>query len=91
MNRNSFQKNPFINSNSKPGMNGVNKFSNYEQLGRKTVEEVKKDMIDVKYNHFQEKIDNNKNKIQNSQSIGKTNGVPDFKSRVDMLKKVNRG
>lgn len=77
-----------MNGNSKPAMKGINKFSNYDQLGRKTVEEVKKNMLDVKYDHFQEKIDNNNKKLQPQQN---SNSVPDFKGRVDMLKKVNRG
>lgn len=68
-------------------MSKHNKFSNYDQLGRKTVEEVKKDMVDVKYNHFQDKIDSNRK----TELTQQTNNVPDFKSRVDMLKKVNRG
>lgn len=86
MNQNKFQKNPFINGNSTSSMNGVNRFSNYDKLGRKTVEEVKQNMIDLKYNHFQEKINNNNNTSQ-----PQPKDVPDFKKRVDMLRKINRG
>lgn len=86
MSQNSFQKNPFINSSSEPTIRN-SKFSNYDKLGRKTVEEVKQDMVDVKYNHFQEKIDRRTEVVPAKQP----NNVPDFKSRVDTLRKINRG
>ena len=87
MNRNNFQKNLFVNNNSTSGIKGVNKLSDYEQLGRKTVEEVKKNMADVKYNHLQKKIDNNKK----SEPRQESNSIPNFKQRVDVLKRINRG
>ena len=84
MNQNSFQKNPFLQGKTGSTIGKHSKFSNYDQLGRKTVEEVKKD---IEYNHFQDKIDSNRK----TELTQQTNNVPDFKSRVDMLKKVNRG
>lgn len=86
MNQNSFQKNPFISNNTTRNLNN-NTFSNYDKLGRKTVEEVKQDMVDVKYHDFKEKH-NQEVKINNNSQV---NNAPDFKNRINNLRNINRG
>ena len=84
MNQNSFQKNPFINNNAATPAFKSNKFSNYDKLGRKTVEEVKQDMLDVKFGDFKER----KTEIVPHKQ---TNGIPNYKDRVNNLRNINRG
>ena len=86
MSQNSFQKNPFINSNNSGTLKN-NKFTNYSQLGRQTVEEVKQGMLDVKYNNFKDKMERKTEIIQPEQP----KNIPDFKNRVNNLRNINRG
>ncbi|MBE6152052.1 MAG: hypothetical protein E7165_01905 [Firmicutes bacterium] len=86
MSQNSFQKNPFVNSNNTSGLSN-GKFTNYAQLGRQTVEEVKQGMMDVKYNDFKNKMERKTEVVQTQQP----KMVPDFKNRVNNLRNINRG
>lgn len=86
MNQNSFQKNPFLNNNNTSTIKN-NKFSNYDKLGRKTVEEVKQEMVDVKFQGFKEKQNRKTEIIPTRQP----NNIPDFKNRVNNLRNINRG
>lgn len=86
MNQNSFQKNPFIKSET-PTSYKSNSFSNYDKLGRKTVEEVKGEMLDTKYKDFKQRQDKN----QTAEPPKQPNSLPDFKSRVNNLRNINRG
>lgn len=86
---NGFQKNPFIGNNNVKQYNN-NQFSNYAKLGHKTVEQVKEEMINVKYgknNEFKE-VRNTKVELKNNNDF---NRAPDYKSRVDNLRNINRG
>ena len=86
MNQNSFQKNPFVQNNV-PSTYKSNTFSNYDKLGRKTVEEVKQEMVDVKYKDFKD----NKNRKTEVVIPKQPNNIPDFQSRVNNLRNINRG
>lgn len=86
MNQNSFQKNPFINNNSNTTIKN-NKFSSYDKLGRKTVEEVKQEMVDVKYSNFKESL-NRKTEVEPPKQ---QNNIPNFQNRVNNLRNINRG
>lgn len=85
MNQNSFQKNPFVNNNCNTTI-ANNKFSNYDKLGRKTVEEVKQDMYDVKYSSFKERL-NRKTEVEPPKQ---QNNTPNFQNRVNNLRNINR-
>lgn len=90
MKQNSFQKNPFINS----GTNTISgykakQFTNYHKLGRKTVEQVKQEMVEVKYGDFGQSL--NKKTEEPTEPPKQSNNVPDFKGRVDSLRKIHRG
>lgn len=88
MNPNNFQKNPFLNNNaSSTPLYKNNKFSNYDKLGRKTVEEVKENMVDVRFKNLK-KSSESKKEIP---SPKQPNSLPDFKARVNNLKNINRG
>lgn len=86
MNQNSFQKNPFVQNNTTNTFKN-NTFSNYDKLGRKTVEEVKQEMVDVKYKDFKENLNRRTEVVPQKQP----NNMPDFKSRVNNLRNINRG
>ena len=86
MNQNNFQKNPFV-SNTASTSYKPKQFSNYDKLGRRTVEEVKQDMVDVKYNNFKEKQERKTELVQTEQP----KHMPDFKGRINNLRNINRG
>lgn len=90
MNLNSFQKNPFVNNSVGATSSYKSKqFTNYDKLGRKTVEEVQQEMAQAKYGDFQEKL--NKRAEEAKEPPKQTNSLPDFKGRVDSLRKIHRG
>lgn len=78
-----FQKNPFMKSSTPQSSSINNSFSCYDKLGRKTVEEVRQGMENLKYNQSQPK----KQELPNHDF----NHTPDFKKRVDNLRNINRG
>lgn len=86
MNPNSFQKNPFINNNQTSTFK-QNGFTNYDKLGRKTVEEVKQDMVDVKFKDFKGRQERKTEVVKTEQP----RNIPDFKNRVNNLRNINRG
>lgn len=86
---NSFQKNPFIVSSNVQQFNN-NEFSNYAKLGHKTVEQVKGEMNQVKYGNFKEMQEKRKTEIE-SKPNNDFNRAPDYKSRIDNLRNINRG
>ena len=83
MSFNSFQKNPFINSGNQSGFKN-NEYSNYDKLGRKTVEQVKNEMLDVK---FGTKLNDRKTEIK---EINIPNRSPDYQSRINNLRNINK-
>lgn len=87
MNQNSFQKNPFINNNHAKVEFKNKQFSNYDKLGRKTVEDVKQEMVDVKYKDFKSNLER-KTEINPAKQ---SNNIPNFKNRVNNLRNINRG
>ncbi|MBE6138200.1 MAG: hypothetical protein E7173_00455 [Firmicutes bacterium] len=86
MSPNNFQKNPFVSNNATSSYKPKH-FSNYDKLGRRTVEEVKQDMVDVKYNNFKERQERNTEIVSTPQP----KHTPDFKDRVNNLRNINRG
>ena len=86
MSFNSFQKNPFVNSNNNQSSitNNPSMYSNYSKLGRKTVEQVKGEMVNVK---FGAKINERKNEVKENNV---SNRVPDYQSRVNNLRNINK-
>lgn len=86
LNSNNFQKNPFV-GNTQTSSLKQNKFSNYDKLGRKTVEEVKQGMIDVKYKDFKGRQERKTEVVKKEQP----RNIPDFKNRINNLRNINRG
>lgn len=86
MNPNSFQKNPFVGNNQTSTFK-QNVFTNYDKLGRKTVEEVKQEMIDVKYKDFKGRQERKTEIVKPEQP----RNIPNFKNRVNNMRNINRG
>ena len=84
---NSFQKNPFINSGVSNNNYNNNEFSNYAKLGRKTVEQVKEEMHNVKYHNFENKIKERNTEINNQNDF---NHSVDFRSKINSMRNINR-
>lgn len=86
MSFNSFQKNPFINNNSSQSSfnNNHNEYSNYDKLGRKTVEQVKSEMLDVKFGN---KLNDRKTEVR---EVNIPNRAPDYQSRINNLRNINK-
>lgn len=86
MSFNGFQKNPFVNSSSaniaQNSYNNIN--SNFSKLGRKTVEQVKEEMIGVK---FRNNLAERKTEVKPEPAPTK---APDYQSRVNNLRNINR-
>lgn len=82
LNQNSFQKNSFMNINNAQ----VNQ--NSGKLGRRTVEEIKTEMNDLKYQDLIKRQNARKTEIVQSNDF---NHVPNFKNKVDNLRNINRG
>lgn len=81
---NNFIRNPFFNSgNNKQYSDG--KFSNYAKLGHRTVEEVKEDMNNVKFQN--KNVVEHKNEVANKNDF---NHSTDFRNRVNNLRNINR-
>ena len=77
---NSFQKNPFVSSGNNNQYNNK-EFSNYTKLGRKTVEQVKEEMNNLKYKNFENKVFERKTEVNNQN---------DFNHRINNLRNINR-
>lgn len=84
---NNFQKNPFVNSKTNNSYNN-NQFSNYAKLGRKTVEQVKEEMNNVKYQNFENKIE--KRNTENNNQKNDFNHSIDFRNRINNMRNINR-
>lgn len=81
---NNFQMNSFFNNkNIKQYDNG--KFSNYTKLGHKTVEEVKEEMNNVKFQN--RSMPERKTEITNKNDF---NHSTDFRNRVNSMRNINR-
>lgn len=81
---NNFIRNPFLNTgNSKQYNDG--KMSNYAKLGHRTVEEVKEDMYNVKFQN--KSVPEQKTEVVNKNDF---NHSIDFRSRVNNLRNINR-
>lgn len=85
---NFFGKQTFNTNNNVKQYNN-NEFSNYAKLGHKTVEQVKDEMNKVKYGNLKEIQDARKTEINHQPN--NFNRVPDYKSRIDNLRNINRG
>ncbi len=83
---NSFQKNPFVSSGNNNQYNN-GQFSNYAKLGRKTVEQVKEEMNNLKYKNFENKTFERKSEVNNQNDF---NHSTDFRNRVNNLRNINR-
>lgn len=83
---NSFQKNPFV-SNGNNNQYNDGKFSNYAKLGRKTVEQVKEEMNNLKYKNFESKTFERKTEVSNQNDF---NHSTDFRNRINNLRNINR-
>ena len=79
-----------FNTNNNVKQYNNNEFSNYAKLGRKTVEQVKNEMNQVKHSNFKEIQDARKTEIK-PQTNNNFNRAPDYKSRIDNLRNINRG
>ena len=86
---NFFGRQSFNGNNNVKQFNN-NQYSNYDKLGHKTVEQVKEEMNQVKFGNFKEMQEKRKTEIE-PKPEPKMNQVPDYKSRVDNLRKINRG
>lgn len=84
---NNFQKNPFMNNNTVNNRYSNNEFSNYAKLGRKTVEQVKEEMNNVKYRNFENKMEKRNTEINNQNDF---NHSTDFRNRVNNMRNINR-
>lgn len=78
-----------FNSNNKVKQFNNNEYSNYAKMGHKTVEQVKDEMNQVKYGNF--KGMQNARKTEIIPQSNNLNRVPDYKNRVDNLRKIDRG
>ncbi len=79
-----FQNNPFLsNGNSRQYNDG--KFSNYAKLGHKTVEEVKEEMNNVRFQN--KSMPEPKKEIVNKNDF---NHSTDFRNRINNLRNINR-
>lgn len=83
---NSFQKNPFVSSGNNNQYNNK-EFSNYTKLGRKTVEQVKEEMNNLKYKNFENKVFERKTEVNNQNDF---NHSTDFRNRINNLRNINR-
>jgi len=79
-----------FNSNNNVKQFNNNEFSQYTKLGHKTVEQVKNEMVNVKYGEFINKQNERKTQIE-QKSNNDFNRAPDYKSRIDNLRNINRG
>lgn len=77
-----------FNGNNNVKQFNNNEFSNYAKMGHKTVEQVKDEMNQVKYGNFKEMQESRKTEIVPNNDF---NRAPDYKSRVDNLRNINRG
>lgn len=84
---NFFGKQSFNGNNNVKSFNN-NEYSNYAKLGHKTVEQVKNEMNRVKYDNFKEVQDSRKTEVKPNNNY---NNIPNYKSRVDNLRNINRG
>lgn len=84
---NNFQKNPFINGGNNNSQYNSGEFSNYAKLGRKTVEQVKEEMNNLKYKNFENKTFERKTEVNNQNDF---NHSTDFRNRVNNLRNINR-
>lgn len=87
---NSFRPNPFVSSKNVKQYTNNNEYTNYAKLGHKTVEQVRGEMDKVKYGNFKEKQEQRKTEIQ-PKTNNDFNRAPDYKTRVDNLRNINRG
>ena len=82
---NSFQKNPFVNNSNQTVLNNYNNGqSNYDKLGRKTVEEVKSEMLDLKFGN---KVNERKTEIK---KVEVSNHPQDYQSKINNLRNINK-
>ena len=81
---------PSFNSNNTPQYKNNSEFTNFAKLGHKTVEQVKEEMNNVKYNNFKSIQDSRKTEVK-SQPNNDFNRVPDYKGRVDNLRNIYKG
>ena len=79
-----------FNTNNNVKQFNNNEFTNYAKLGHKTVEQVKDEMNQVKYGNFKGMQDARKTEITPKPNKD-LNRAPDFKSRIDNLRNINRG
>ena len=77
-----------FNTNNNVKQYDNNQYSNYAKLGHKTVEQVKEEMAQVKYGNFKEMQESRKTEVVPKVEINK---VPDYKSRIDSLRNINKG
>lgn len=80
MRQNSFQKNGLLNVNNVSSNNAFG--GNTNQLGRRTVEDIKKDMFNAKQNGRNFKQEDVKNNSFN-------NNQSNMQNRIDYLKKMD--
>ncbi len=84
---NFFGRQSFNGNNNVKQFNN-NEYSNYAKLGHKTVEQVKDEMNKIKYGNFKEMQEARKTEIVPNHDF---NRAPDYKSRIDNLRNINRG
>lgn len=87
---NFFGRQNFNGNNNKVKQFNNNEYSNYAKLGHKTVEQVKSEMNQVKYGNFKEIQDARKTEMQPKPN-NDFNRAPDYKSRIDSLRNINKG